>query len=89
MIRLFNQATNYCFSYVFWFGDLNFRLEGNSQPAELSAAVAEGRLSELWEQDELSRVRSTGEAFSELHEERPTFAPTYKHELGKTKYSNK
>uniref|UniRef100_A0A1B6KS74 Inositol polyphosphate-related phosphatase domain-containing protein n=1 Tax=Graphocephala atropunctata TaxID=36148 RepID=A0A1B6KS74_9HEMI len=74
--------------YVFWFGDMNFRLQGTESPAELATAVAEKRLDELWEKDELSRVRASGEAFSELQEERPTFRPTYKHEFGKTHYSN-
>ncbi|KAG8276906.1 positive regulation of renal water transport [Homalodisca vitripennis] len=67
---------------------MNFRLQGTESPAELAAAVVEKRLDELWEKDELSRVRASGEAFSELQEERPSFRPTYKHEFGKTQYSN-
>jgi hypothetical protein len=74
---------------VFWYGDLNFRLEGDGSPSQIADTVAGGRLDELWERDELSRVRASGEAFSELVEQRPAFNPTYKHEFGKTKYSSR
>ncbi|XP_054257760.1 inositol polyphosphate 5-phosphatase K-like isoform X2 [Macrosteles quadrilineatus] len=85
-----NEETTKIFfhDYVFWYGDLNFRLEGDSSPAELADTVAAKQLDRLWEKDELSRVRASGEAFSELTEQRPTFNPTYKHEFGKTKYSS-
>lgn len=81
-------VTNVC-SYVFWFGDLNFRLSGEASPVELSEAAMKGDLDELWKLDELSQVQESGQAFSELHEERPRFLPTYKHEFGKTQFSKR
>jgi inositol-1,4,5-trisphosphate 5-phosphatase len=32
--------------------------------------------------DQLTAVRSSGEAFSELDEQRPTFPPTFKYKVG-------
>lgn len=76
----------FLFSYVFWFGDLNFRLEGDMTAKEIDEQVQKKNLSELFKLDELTNVRESGEAFSELHEETPQFNPTYKNLFGKTAY---
>lgn len=85
--KLNKETTSIFFhDYVFWFGDLNFRLQGNLPAKEISDYVKSDNLSPLLEDDELTKVRSTGEAFSELHEETPKFNPTFKYVIGKNMY---
>jgi len=69
--------------YVLWMGDLNFRLEEDTfNFQEIELAVAQNKLSQLLEVDQLSAVRKTGAAFSELSETLPTFPPTFKYKVG-------
>lgn len=77
--------------YVFWFGDLNFRLMGDDSPQEVrEKALKEEALEELMKRDQLSYVREvTQEAFQVLHEKKPQFPPTFKFKEGTSEYNMK
>lgn len=69
-------------SYIFWIGDLNFRLNGEDlSAADIDALVKQKQLKELLERDQLRMVMREGQAFAELSEESITFPPTYKYEF--------
>lgn len=78
-------------SYVFWFGDLNFRLTGEAttSPDEIRAMVARDELKQLIERDQLLLVRREGRAFQKLQERLPQFPPTFKFEHGSNEYDMK
>lgn len=64
---------------VFWFGDLNFRLESSSYSAkDIASLVSQNDLKPLLEQDELNRTISSRKAFSNFSECKINFKPTYK-----------
>ncbi|EZA62453.1 hypothetical protein DMN91_004012 [Ooceraea biroi] len=68
--------------YIFWIGDLNFRLNGEDLTAsDIESLVKEKKLSELLERDQLKAVMTEGQAFAELNENGITFPPTYKYEF--------
>ncbi|XP_076303656.1 inositol polyphosphate 5-phosphatase K [Lasioglossum baleicum] len=68
--------------YIFWIGDLNFRLHGEDLTAEdIDMKVKQNQLKPLLERDQLKRVMQRGEAFEELNENVITFPPTYKYEF--------
>ncbi|XP_064459898.1 inositol polyphosphate 5-phosphatase K-like isoform X2 [Ornithodoros turicata] len=71
--------------YAFWFGDLNFRLDGLSMD-DIRTAIENGTVQPLLQNDQLSKVRSTGRAFHEFSEKDITFAPTYKCTIDSTGY---
>lgn len=75
--------------YVFWFGDLNFRLTGSDSAWDVRSLIEQGKFEELLERDQLSLARSTGNAFALLSEELPTFAPTFKFIEGTSEYDLK
>lgn len=79
------------FSYVFWLGDLNFRLTGETTttPADIRELVVKDKLKELIEKDQLVLVRKQGKAFAELEERLPAFPPTFKFEHGTSEYDLK
>lgn len=79
------------FSYVFWFGDLNFRLTGETttSPTDIRDLVLQDKLTELIEKDQLLLVRKQGKAFTELEERLPAFPPTFKFEHGTSEYDMK
>jgi len=69
--------------YVFWMGDLNFRLEENSFSFEqIDMMVSKEQLDKLLKEDQLSKARLSGAAFSELSENLPSFPPTFKYKVG-------
>lgn len=78
-------------SYVFWFGDLNFRLNNDTDLSsdEIIRRIQKNEMEELWKQDQLKQVMITGEAFSELIEEDPLFRPTYKYNFNSQSYDSK
>lgn len=78
-------------SYVFWFGDLNFRLteEKTLTPEQIRGMIKADRLDELIAMDQLVMVRSQGKAFGELNERLPAFPPTFKFEHGSSEYDMK
>ena len=77
--------------YVFWMGDLNFRLKEDTFTfQEIELRVAKGDLAPLLAEDQLTDVRGSGAAFSELVEEPPpTFPPTFKYKVGTDVYDAK
>lgn len=77
--------------YVFWFGDLNFRLNNETGlPAnKIINEIKTGNLSYLMYYDQLKQVMESGEAFSELIENAPTFRPTYKFNFHSKEYDAK
>jgi len=69
-------------SYVFWIGDLNFRLNAeNLTASDIEALVKKKELNELLERDQLKKVMKENQAFAELNENCITFPPTYKYEF--------
>lgn len=76
-------------SYVFWFGDLNFRLIGEDEPNHIKELVEQDKLDELIERDQLSMIRRQGSAFTRLEERLPAFPPTFKFEHGTSDYDMK
>uniref|UniRef100_T1IZ05 Inositol polyphosphate-related phosphatase domain-containing protein n=1 Tax=Strigamia maritima TaxID=126957 RepID=T1IZ05_STRMM len=83
------QTENIFFhDYVFWLGDMNFRLD--SKPLnEIISKIEQKDYSVLLEDDQLRQVRQSGEAFSELEEPPIDFAPTYKFVPGTHDYDIK
>ncbi|XP_031483717.1 type I inositol polyphosphate 5-phosphatase 2-like isoform X2 [Nymphaea colorata] len=70
---------------IFWFGDLNYRLDMGD--AEVRQLVAERRWDELIKNDQLYREMGTGCIFDGWKEGRIYFAPTYKYKFNSDKYS--
>ena len=75
-------------SYIFWMGDLNFRLE-EFNVDEIVESVEKGEFSKLLAKDQLLRVQKEDKAFQELSEILPTFPPTYKFKIGTVEYDKK
>ncbi|XP_046427714.1 inositol polyphosphate 5-phosphatase K-like isoform X1 [Neodiprion fabricii] len=76
--------------YVFWIGDLNFRLNGEELSAEeIDLLVKKNQLDLLLDKDQLMAVMHSGEAFSELIENDIKFPPTYKYEFGSQEFDFK
>ncbi|XP_076473259.1 inositol polyphosphate 5-phosphatase K isoform X2 [Bombus vancouverensis nearcticus] len=76
--------------YVFWIGDLNFRLHGEDLTAtEIDILVRKNELKSLLTRDQLKMVMEKGEAFSELNENPITFPPTYKYEFASQEFDLK
>ena len=82
---IFYNLTN--FSYVFWIGDLNFRLDSEVfKFEEVDLMVSKNELGKLLAVDQLAKARKSGQAFSELNETLPTFPPSYKYKIGTSVY---
>ncbi|XP_064547101.1 inositol polyphosphate 5-phosphatase K [Drosophila montana] len=81
----------YDHDYVFWFGDLNFRLEGSDSATEVRDALSDEHKHEaLLQRDQLYQVREhTQQAFQVLHERLPAFPPTFKFKEGTSEYDMK
>lgn len=77
--------------YVFWMGDLNFRLqeEYDKTPEEIERDIVKNEYKKLFTYDQLRYVMKKGEAFSELEEKDPEFPPTFKFEVGTNRYDHK
>lgn len=72
-------------------GDLNFRLveEFDRTPEEIEKMIKKNDLKALFQFDQLRYVMRRGEAFSELTEQDPDFAPTFKYTPGTPSYNYK
>lgn len=79
------------FSYVFWFGDLNFRLtrEDELSQSDIKEMVQRDKLDDLIKLDQLTMIRRQGRAFTRLEERLPAFPPTFKFEHGTSDYDMK
>ncbi|KAJ2948975.1 hypothetical protein O0L34_g5915 [Tuta absoluta] len=91
------ETTNILYhDYVFWLGDLNFRVDhpaGNSPTSEEIAdqlhRIEKDKYTSLMRHDQLKAVMETGEAFSEFSEPEIRFPPTYKFNIGTDDYDLK
>ncbi|KAL2720896.1 inositol polyphosphate 5-phosphatase K-like isoform X1 [Vespula squamosa] len=76
--------------YVFWIGDLNFRLHGEDLTAvDIDLLVKKNQLNLLLERDQLKLVMKNGDAFAELNENNIEFPPTYKFEFASQEFDLK
>ncbi|KAL1140543.1 hypothetical protein AAG570_000473, partial [Ranatra chinensis] len=77
--------------YIFWFGDLNFRLGDieSLSAVEIERMIKRNQFESLLERDQLRKVMSSGDAFSELVEEELSFPPTYKYLFNSEEYDLK
>ncbi|KAL3598740.1 hypothetical protein D5086_006658 [Populus alba] len=71
-------------SRIFWFGDLNYRL--NMLDTEVRKLVAMKQWDELINSDQLSRELSSGRVFEGWKEGAINFPPTYKYEINSDTY---
>ncbi|KAJ8460339.1 hypothetical protein OPV22_033265 [Ensete ventricosum] len=69
---------------IFWFGDLNYRL--NMPDAEIRALIASRQWDELLNFDQLTNELRSGRTFDGWKEGLITFPPTYKYERNSNRY---
>lgn len=69
---------------VFWFGDLNYRL--NMMDSEIRKLVANKQWNELINNDQLNKELRSGHVFDGWKEGPITFPPTYKYEINSDRY---
>ncbi|KAJ3350831.1 Type II inositol 1,4,5-trisphosphate 5-phosphatase [Allomyces javanicus] len=69
---------------VFWFGDLNYRLESTYN--DVLAGIKASRVPHLLQRDQLGHSIRTGRAFAGFQEAPITFHPTYKFDPGTNRY---
>lgn len=86
-----NFSSSEICSYVFWFGDLNFRLNNEEEltQTDIRTLVQHDKLDELIKHDQLSMIRRQGRAFAQFEERLPAFPPTFKFEHGTSEYDMK
>ncbi|XP_026872703.2 inositol polyphosphate 5-phosphatase K isoform X1 [Electrophorus electricus] len=70
---------------VFWFGDLNFRIE-DLDIQVVKAAIDGNRLSLLWEKDQLNMAKDSETVLEGFQEGPLKFPPTYKFDVGTNTY---
>ncbi|XP_064612340.1 inositol polyphosphate 5-phosphatase K-like isoform X2 [Liolophura sinensis] len=71
--------------YVFWIGDLNFRLD-DLKNEEVMECIKKREYSKLWPYDQLNKSREDGVIFLDFDEGPLDFPPTYKFDLGTDTY---
>ena len=69
---------------IFWYGDLNYRIEAGRQ--RVLELIQGGSLEELYNLDQLFQQRMEGNVFLGYKETRPNFLPTYKYDAGTDDY---
>ncbi|CAH2078709.1 unnamed protein product [Thlaspi arvense] len=74
-----------CHDQIFWFGDLNYRL--NMSDSEVRKLVAQKRWDELKNSDQLIRELRRGHVFDGWREGPIQFPPTYKYEFDSDRYA--
>ncbi|XP_021567093.1 phosphatidylinositol 4,5-bisphosphate 5-phosphatase A isoform X2 [Carlito syrichta] len=70
---------------VFWFGDLNFRIESYDLHF-VKFAIDSDQLHQLWEKDQLNMAKRTWPILKGFQEGPLNFAPTFKFDVGTNKY---
>ncbi|KAL2298674.1 hypothetical protein Nmel_015680 [Mimus melanotis] len=75
-------------SLVFWFGDLNFRIE-SLDICFVKYAIDSNVLSQLWEKDQLNIAKSTWPVLRGFQEGPLNFPPTFKFDVGTNKYDSR
>jgi len=90
---IWDEVTEKCITlqdYVFWFGDLNFRLDDPSLSAqEILDHINQDDLSTLLNKDQLKHAMKQDLAFSGFSEMEINFKPTFKFHAGTTDYKLK
>eukprot|EP01006_Ploeotia_vitrea_P008679 TRINITY_DN20784_c0_g1_i1.p1 TRINITY_DN20784_c0_g1~~TRINITY_DN20784_c0_g1_i1.p1 ORF type:complete len:648 (+),score=27.72 TRINITY_DN20784_c0_g1_i1:43-1944(+) len=76
-----------CFDYLFWMGDLNYRVQ--MDPVSAQQMMDAGDWPEMLEHDQLTREMDTRKAFLGFEALEPHFPPTYKFQIGSHYYSVK
>ncbi|XP_033104067.1 phosphatidylinositol 3,4,5-trisphosphate 5-phosphatase 1-like isoform X2 [Anneissia japonica] len=71
------------FHHVFWFGDLNYRLDRDVQ--EILVQIKSKNYQTLLSYDQLKEEREKLNVFIDFEEEEITFPPTYRYEIGNRK----
>ncbi|XP_072444089.1 phosphatidylinositol 4,5-bisphosphate 5-phosphatase A isoform X1 [Chiloscyllium punctatum] len=66
---------------VFWFGDLNFRIE-QYDIRFVKSAIEKNKLGILWEKDQLNIAKAIEPALNGFQEGPLNFRPTYKYDVG-------
>ncbi|CAI5719072.1 unnamed protein product [Hyaloperonospora brassicae] len=76
--------------FVFWLGDLNYRIQETLTTEEVFRLVESGRsLLELVQHDQLTIERQRGNVLKGFEEGALTFPPTYKFQAGTSKYERR
>ncbi|XP_013872784.1 phosphatidylinositol 4,5-bisphosphate 5-phosphatase A isoform X2 [Austrofundulus limnaeus] len=70
---------------VFWFGDLNFRID-DLDVQVVKSAIDNNKLSVLWEKDQLNMVKDSEMVLEGFQEGPLKFPPTYKFDVGTNTY---
>ncbi|XP_036592902.1 phosphatidylinositol 4,5-bisphosphate 5-phosphatase A [Trichosurus vulpecula] len=70
---------------VFWFGDLNFRIESYDLHF-VKFAIDNDQLQKLWEKDQLNMAKGSWPVLRGFQEGPLTFAPTFKFDVGTNYY---
>ncbi|ORX81114.1 DNase I-like protein [Neocallimastix californiae] len=65
---------------LFWFGDLNYRLNNNGDL--IKEYISQGKIEDLLEFDQLIAEKGKDQAFIDFYENKITFKPTYKYDIG-------
>lgn len=73
-----------CHDQIFWFGDLNYRL--NMTDSKVRKLVTNKQWNELINSDQLTKELRNGRVFSGWKEGLITFPPTYKYEMNSDRY---
>ncbi|XP_074648338.1 phosphatidylinositol 4,5-bisphosphate 5-phosphatase A-like [Tubulanus polymorphus] len=72
-------------SYIFWMGDLNFRIDDLTK-ADIEAKIVANDLKAIQKHDQLLKARANGRIFQGFSEAPIKFAPTYKFDPGTDVY---
>ncbi|KAK5618376.1 hypothetical protein CRENBAI_019206 [Crenichthys baileyi] len=70
---------------VFWFGDLNFRIE-DLEMQVVKSAIDNHKFPMLWEKDQLNMAKDSETVLEGFHEGPLKFPPTYKFDVGTNTY---
>ncbi|XP_054629977.1 phosphatidylinositol 4,5-bisphosphate 5-phosphatase A [Dunckerocampus dactyliophorus] len=70
---------------VFWFGDLNFRID-DLEMQVVKTAIDNNKLSTLWEKDQLNMAKDSETVLEGFQEGPLKFPPTYKFDVGTNVY---
>eukprot|EP00981_Chlorochromonas_danica_P009827 scaffold2831_cov249-Ochromonas_danica.AAC.28 len=75
--------------YIFWFGDLNYRIATEVEDEDVFSAVQTGDWPGLRAKDQLNIERELGNVFLRYEEGIINFAPTYKYQPGTDNYERR
>ncbi|XP_029018101.1 phosphatidylinositol 4,5-bisphosphate 5-phosphatase A [Betta splendens] len=70
---------------VFWFGDLNFRIDDLDMQV-VKSAIDNNKFSVLWEKDQLNLAKNSETVLEGFQEGPLKFSPTYKFDIGTNTY---